>query len=366
MNTKDQQKSDFDFEAHRLLAISRYQKVRPLYEEFAEAVKGVINEALRASGIRVHSIEARAKSIDSFGKKASSASDSDPARPEYSDPITEITDLAGVRIITFLVETLRAVDEAVNREFDVIEQADKADILLKQEKFGYHSIHYLARFRPNRTALPEYKRFQDLMAEIQLRTILQHAWAEIQHDIQYKSVETIPSSIGRRFMSLAGMLEIADREFQAIQNEDERLRSEARKSVRAGHLEKVEITPDALKAYLDKKLGSDGRMTKFSYEFTARQLRRLGFSNFQQIDECIRGYDANVLSNILWGTRQGQISRFEYQLLAGMGQDYIRLHPWNSSQWFVNSCQAHLEELRDAGVKIGNYRPPSSDTNRTA
>lgn len=117
-----------------------------------------------------------------------------------------------------------------------------------------------------------------------MRTILQHAWAEIEHDIQYKSVETIPSLIRRRFMSLAGLLEIADREFQAIQNEDEQLRQEARISVVEGQLEKVEITPDALKAYLDKTLGSDGRMTDWSYQWTARMLRRMGFTNFKQID----------------------------------------------------------------------------------
>jgi ppGpp synthetase/RelA/SpoT-type nucleotidyltranferase len=100
---------------------------------------------------------------------------------------------------------------------------DKNLILLKEEKFGYGSIHYLARLKENRTNLLEYSRFKNLTAEIQIRTILQHAWAEIEHDIQYKAVETIPSSIRRRFMSLAGMLEIGT-EFQAIQDEDERLR----------------------------------------------------------------------------------------------------------------------------------------------
>src|SRR5262249_19774054 len=111
--------------------------------------------------------------------------------------------------------------------------------------------------------------YRDLVAEIQVRTVLQHAWAEIQHDIQYKSVTTIPVAIRRRFMALAGLLEIADREFQAIQDDDERLRQDARKSVDAGKLENVEITPDALKAYLDKRLGPDGRITSSAYDYEA-------------------------------------------------------------------------------------------------
>ena len=63
-----------------------------------------------------------------------------------------------------------------------------------------------------------------------------HAWAEIEHDIQYKSTETIPRLIRRRFMSLAGMLEIADREFQAIQDEDQSVRQNARNAVESGAL----------------------------------------------------------------------------------------------------------------------------------
>jgi hypothetical protein len=57
-----------------------------------------------------------------------------------------------------------------------------------------------------------------LVAEIQVRTILQHAWAEIEHDTRYKAVDVAPTAIARRFVALAGLLEIADREFQALQD----------------------------------------------------------------------------------------------------------------------------------------------------
>jgi transposase-like protein len=61
--------------------------------------------------------------------------------------------------------------------------------------------------------------------------------------------------------------------------------------VELGDLAAVEVAQEALKAYLDRKLGADGRMTAFSYEFAARLLRRLGFSNLQEIDDAITGYD---------------------------------------------------------------------------
>jgi len=119
------------------------------------------------------------------------------------------------------------------------------------------------------------------------------------------------------------MLEIADREFQAIQDADKRLREEARSRVEGGQLGSVEITPDALKAFLDKRLGPDGRISEFSYNWLALLVRRLGFKDLQQVEKCVRGYDNDQLSRIVSGTRQGQTTRFEVMLLAGMGENYI-------------------------------------------
>lgn len=359
MNENDDPTLEFDFANHSLQAIQEYQRIRPLYEEYANVIKNVLSEAFKAQRIKIHSIEARAKTLNSFGNKASIPSPNNPGNPYYPDPLSDITDLAGVRVIVFLPRTLDMVDGVIQAQFEVFERMDKTLILIKEEKLGYASIHYLIRFKEDRTNLLEYSRFKNLVGEIQVRTILQHAWAEIEHDIRYKAVETIPSTIRRRFMSLAGMLEMADREFQAIQDEDERLRTQARKSVREGKLEQVEITPDALKTYLDKKLGIDGRMKDASYEWTVKLLRNFGFSNFEQIDECIRGFDDDELSRLVWGTRGGQITRFEYLLLAGMGENYFKFHLWKMWDWFINNGKKSLAKFKKAGIAVGSYLPPA-------
>jgi hypothetical protein len=153
------------------------------------------------------------------------------------------------------------------------------------------------------------------------------------------------------------MLEIADREFQAIQDEDERLRRIARESVIEGRLHEVEITPDALKVYLDRTLGPDARMSEFSYQYTAGTLRQMGFVNFQQVDQCLDGYDPDLISRMLWGTRQGQITRFEDALLAAMGDAFILRHRYKTEPWFIWRRVEHLEQLKAEGVQIGSYRP---------
>jgi len=248
--------SQFDFYRHRSEATQKYQQIRSLYEIFSVKIKTILDESLKGNGINVATIEQRAKSIDSFGEKASLRSTINQDSPKYIDPIKEITDLAGIRVITFFPRTLEKVDEVIRSEFEVLEKSDKSDVLKEEERFGYQSIHYLIKLKQNRIALSEYSQFDGLIAEVQVRTILQHAWAEIEHDIQYKSVEVIPTEIHRRFIGLAGLIEIADREFQAIQDADTELTQKARESVKEGRLEDIEITPDALKTYLDKKRGA--------------------------------------------------------------------------------------------------------------
>jgi len=248
----------FDFEAHAQGAVSDYLPLLAFYGKLAVVVKRILDESIKRQGIKVHSVEARAKDPESLRKKAALSSLSDPAKPKYSDPLSQITDLAGIRVITFFPGTLAEIDGLITDEFEVVERSDKGAKLLDEDRFGYQSIHYLLTLSDERTALAEYAPYASKIAEIQVRTILQHAWAEIEHDIQYKTASVIPAEIRRRFMSLAGMIEIADREFQAIQDADRRLTEEAREHVNKGRLEEVEITPDALKTFLDKTLGSDG------------------------------------------------------------------------------------------------------------
>jgi ppGpp synthetase/RelA/SpoT-type nucleotidyltranferase len=135
-----------------------------------------------------------------------------------------VTDMAGVRVITFFPKTVNEVDAVIRDRFRVLEKDNKSESRAASNSFGYRSVHYLVELAPEHLDRSDRRWFQGLVAEIQVRTILQHAWAEIEHDIQYKSVRAIPAGIRRRLAAVAGLLEIADREFQAIQDEDERHR----------------------------------------------------------------------------------------------------------------------------------------------
>jgi putative GTP pyrophosphokinase len=349
----------FDFKAHEQAAISDYLKHHAYFRDLATVLKRVIEESLKRRGTNVHSVESRAKDPASFGAKAAEPSENDPASPKYPKPLEQITDLAAARVITYFPSTLSEIDKMLLAEFRVVERSDKGAELLEEERFGYQSIHYLVKLSPVRARLPEYEAFAEAVAEIQVRTILQHAWAEIEHDIQYKSAEVIPAEIRRRFMALAGVLEIADREFQRIQDADKDLTAEARTRVEGGQLANVEITPDALRAFLDKKLGPDGRISAYSYNWTARLLKKLGFRTLAQVERCIRGYDDDVLSRAAWGTRQGQTARFECMLLAGMGTNFVARHIFAGQPWYGPRDVECLERFKANGIPVRDYDPLS-------
>ena len=357
--SSDDQDNHFDFDRHRQAAIDDFQLVRPQYEKYAAALQDIIEESLTSRNIIVSSVESRVKEVESFGNKAALPSNDDPSAPRYRDPLRNITDLAGIRIITYFPNTLQDVHELIHDEFHVSEHTDHSESLIEDERFGYKSQHYLIRMSSARTELTEYSAYENLIAEVQVRTILQHAWAEIEHDIQYKSSSTTPSSLRRRIMALAGLLEIADREFQAIQDEDTRLTQSNKQSLALGRLEQVEITSSSLRTYLDGKLGSDGRVSDASYESTARLLRHLGFAAFDQVQECIDGYNDDELSRLQWGSRQGPIWRFHSLLLAGMGENFIAGGPKDPElRQFLKEV---LQSFEAAGVEIHNYAPQRND-----
>jgi len=338
-------------------AAAAYRERRGLYLEFARCIKTLLDEALRGSDVKTQTVDARAKTIDSFSRKAGLSHPLDPTRPKYEDPLNDITDMAGVRVITFLPTVVAQVGAAVEAQFEVVEQEDKFERLNQEERFGYTSVHYLVRLKDNRTSLLEYRRYAGLVGEIQVRTILQHAWAEIEHDIEYKGAEAVASSVRRRFMAVAGMLEIVDREFQAIQDEVRLRRRVATESVERGRLDRAALTSETLRSYLDTRLGADRRVSESNYEVWVGVLRELGFTSVQQVDDCIDDLDDMAISRDVWGSKRSQLQRFEGLLLAGMGEYYIEHHPSRELDHFVELRRRWLDRLKEHGGPVRSYRP---------
>lgn len=216
------------------------------YHDFAKLVGELVISILEVNKIIAQSITWREKSPKSLAEKIVREGKS------YNNPLDEVTDLAGVRIITYFVSDVDKILPLIQREFIV----DKDKSIDKRKStnpsiFGYASVHLIVKLSESRTKLPEYAAFKDLNCEIQLRTVLQHAWAEIEHDIIYKSSEDIPFELRRRFASLAGLLEVADREFESLKKDEVETRKKIKDIIKTDNL-KIPLNMDSLRFYLEK------------------------------------------------------------------------------------------------------------------
>ncbi len=270
--------------------VIEYERQIKLYEDFAEAVKSILNKALEQSTFKIHSIEARPKKPDNLKRKL------ERAVPPYTDPLKQVTDLSGVRIITYFPTDVDEAAEIVNKTFSIDEENSVDKRKHEPTQFGYSSLHYVVQLDDTRKGQVEYQRFANLKCEIQIRSILQHAWAEIEHDFQYKTDIDIPVEIRRRFAALSGLLEIADREFESIRREEDQIRKLVAISVSEDKL-KIPVNMVSLREYLrGRKLGkhSLGDIPASELSDLISDFETMGILTLEDLDNAIKKFELDI------------------------------------------------------------------------
>jgi len=192
--------------------IQQYNAKLSDYDSFCQNIEYIIKQLLQTEMINYYSLNRRVKTIESLKNKLIKKGN------KYNN-LSDITDLAGIRIITYYSDQVDNIAKIMEQEFEIDNEntIDKRK-MMDPDKFGYISLHYIIKLNTARKQLREYERFKEFKAEIQIRTILQHAWADIEHDLGYKSKDTIPRNIQRDFNRLSGLLELADKEFLGIRD----------------------------------------------------------------------------------------------------------------------------------------------------
>jgi ppGpp synthetase/RelA/SpoT-type nucleotidyltranferase len=228
--------------------LSEYDDNTALYSKLSEEIERLLKITL-LENIKLHSITSRVKTKQSLENKINKKEINEPNK--YKS-LKEITDILGVRIITYLLTDIDEIVEIIEKEFEVDKNnsSDKRE-LLAPDRFGYLSRHYVVSLSKERIKLPEYKNYDEIKFEIQIRSLLQHTWAEIEHDIGYKSQNSVPEQIKRRFARLAGLLELVDEEFTGINNEVIKYRNELKDNIKEEkELSQVLIDVESIQAFL--------------------------------------------------------------------------------------------------------------------
>ena len=199
-------------ELHRA-QIEAYSKVLPYYQTYARTLERVLRNACMVSFPEAL-VQSRPKGVSSFAEKV--------ARKfgKYPDAVNQLTDLCGARVVVQTTEQVKAVRQFIEANFD-IQEADDKGLLLSADKFGYRDMHYIVQLQSARDAAlgitaDERAQIGDRRAEIQVRTWVQHAWADTLHDRMYKNKLKISADVVRTGNLLAALMEEGDRGFNQL------------------------------------------------------------------------------------------------------------------------------------------------------
>jgi len=297
-----------------LRAIQAYAERQPGLQQTTEHWVARVTTLLDDAGINYLTVTGRTKSVASFAAKAVRAPAGTPA---HDDPLNGITDQVGVRVVAYLLSEVQAVVELLADQFTILDDRDMGQETASQGRFGYASRHLLVGAPDD----PDLTR----PASVQVRTVLQHAWAEFEHDIRYKG--TVPAEhapdLDRRFTLAAGLLELADREFSAIR---------ARIRV-AGPQQAEEDAADPrigahdLASFLTGQYADAGWSRTDHYEWISGLLLELGITSLDELGGLLSSVDSAAINERLeYKYPPGAVRRLDDALLAVFGNRYLDLH----------------------------------------
>lgn len=214
--------------------LEEFRNLQPQLLQLDKQVFELLRTTLSHQGIELNSIEHRVKTETSFAGKLE-------RKGEKYRSLQDITDLVGLRIVTFYTDDVDKVAAIVSQLFDIdwSNSVDKRK-LHELTSFGYNSLHYICRLKEG-----------SMPFEIQIRTALQHTWSAIEHDIGYKGAVKLPPQFRRQFSRLAGMLELADDEFSRLRTTMTEYRRHVQALVKSGNLGEVALSTDSFRSYLE-------------------------------------------------------------------------------------------------------------------
>ena len=160
-----------------------YQNNYSRINDCSQVIKENIRSLLNDRGIkRIDQLTGRAKSVEKFMLKAQKMIDE--ATYKYKEPLKEIQDQIGVRIVTFYLKDVDTIAKIIADNYEPIEALDKHPN--RYDAFSYEGKHFIL-FIPIEVKTWKDDEYMPSFFELQIKTMFQHAWAESEHDLNYKT-----------------------------------------------------------------------------------------------------------------------------------------------------------------------------------
>ncbi|WP_054542100.1 GTP pyrophosphokinase [Vibrio splendidus] len=278
-----------------------YSSFIRLKDNLEEALKVYLTD----ENIPFLAVYGRVKSFESFYEKISTKG--------YTDPFKQTEDFVGLRVVLYFPNDIESVERLLKENFLVEQSEDKAD-KLEVNEFGYRSHHCIIKVVKNWCETPNYRGLESVKSEVQIRTVLMHAWAEIEHKLQYKSKDQVPRELQRKLFFLSAKLEEADQQFEEIKIKSleyqeiihEKLKDEGVFDTN------IELNLDTLRQFLIFYYPECSSQESMEEElFNLIQHNRLDYTVLVEIADKFKPFVAEVLDRV---KRSSRANTFNYAL----------------------------------------------------
>lgn len=261
----------------------QYRGLVPLATRFAAELSSQVLKLAEDNRIPLgFPIQSRVKQWPSIEEKL------ERIAPEIHD-ITDLQDLVGLRVILLFMRDVERFSEMLDSTFDIVRKYDTQE-RLKEDQFGYSSVHVVVRISPAWLHVPTFSGMDVLSAEIQIRTVAQHMWAEVSHLLQYKQKASVPKDLLRSIYRVSALLEAVDLEYDRILEERDVYREQALTDE-----ETQRLNVDLLEKLLDSMLPAENKYGDEDLSRLLTDLKRCGVVDSKGLRELIHAYRDQAL-----------------------------------------------------------------------
>ena len=296
--------------------MNEYQFREQALHNAAMAIRKTILGRLHDDGLNHHDVQARVKTAQSAAEKLSRRDAA--GQPKYPGGLAALDDLIGVRVILYVESDIDAVVIALSSQFICRDDEDKTAMMRKNGGIGYAGRHLTLEV-PAVSPPAGCEYFTGQRFEVQIRTVLQHAWAEFEHDIRFKGSSGDNAEISRAFTMASTLIELADQQFVNISDILKRRQS-------AGTLESETQKLDAgsLQGVLNRAFPDYRSSKEDQYDWMVQVLAANGIDTVHAAEEWFNTMDPDQLARTMeYRFLPGQVRVADDLLLQSFGESYV-------------------------------------------
>lgn len=265
----------------------------PRYDRLRQEVEFILAAAIARHDIKVHAILGRVKTLDSC---------LDKIERKGIDPSEAILqDVVGARVVSLFLSDLPRIDLMLRDVFEVVEVDDKVEGG-DAASFGYMSVHYICRLRDD-YAGERYDEIKGIPFEVQSRTVVMDAWANVSHYLAYKGSASVPDELQRDFNALSGLFYVADQHFELFFGAALKSRQQAKEdavSTGGPDMRGTPINLDTVLAYLAERFPDrEHARAEAISDFVEELARFTTFESIADLDEWVGKGEKQALQDEL-------------------------------------------------------------------